>query len=46
MKTPPKRDIVVHENHYDMGKLKGEEEVSEIIEKYCGVKQLNRVCLF
>jgi nitroreductase len=43
VEPPPKRDIVVHENHYDLGKLKSEEEVREIIKKYSGVKDLNKL---
>ena len=43
VEPPPKRDIPVHENHYDLDKLKSEEEISEIIKKYCSVKHLNRL---
>jgi nitroreductase len=43
VKTPPKREIVVHENRFDMAKMKSEEELAGIFEEYCGVKQLNKV---
>jgi nitroreductase len=43
VEAPPKRDIVVHENRYNIGKLKNEEEVKEIINKYSVVKHLNKL---
>lgn len=43
VKAPPKRDIVTHENHYRLDKLKSEEQVTEIIRKYSAVKELNKV---
>ena len=43
VKAPPKRDIIVHENHYDLAKLKNEEEFDEILNKYCLIKRLNKI---
>lgn len=43
VEAPPKRDILIHQNRYDTGKLITEEEVSEIIKKYSAVKQLNKI---
>ena len=43
VEVPPKRDISVHENRYDLDKLKSEEEISEIINKYSSVKLLNKI---
>lgn len=41
--VPPKRDITVHENRYDMAKFKTEEEIAETIKEYCGIKHLNKI---
>ena len=41
--SPPKRDIVVHENRYDLAKLKSEEEIRESINEYSVVKHLDKI---
>ena len=43
VKAPSKRDISVHENRYDLDKLKSEEEISKIIKKYASVKLLSKL---
>jgi len=42
VKAPRKRDVVVHENCYDLAKLNSDEEVTEIIKKYSRFKNLNK----
>jgi hypothetical protein len=43
VKPLPKRDVPVHENRYDLDKLKSAEEISEIMKKYTNVKLLNKL---
>jgi nitroreductase len=42
VEAPPKRDIVTHEDHYSMDKLKSEKQVTETIRRYSAVKELNK----
>lgn len=42
-KAPPKRDIPVHENGFDMAKVKSEEELKQIFKEYCSVKELYKL---
>jgi nitroreductase len=40
---PSKRDVVIHENRFDINKLKDEKEISGIMNKYCIMKELNKI---
>jgi hypothetical protein len=40
---PPKKDIVVHENRFDMSKLKDEKKIWEEMNKHCTIKELNKI---
>lgn len=42
VKPPMKRKIMVHENRYDPGKFKSDEEIDEIIKEYSRFKSLNQ----
>lgn len=42
VKPPEKRDIIVHENLYDSGKRKTDEEINGIIKEYSRFKNLNK----
>lgn len=42
VKPPPKREVTVHENRYDPGKFKSDEEIDRIIREYSRFKNLNR----
>lgn len=44
--APMKRDIEVHENRYDISKLKTDDEVAEIIKKYSKIRELNKFRVF
>lgn len=44
--APIKRDIEVHEDCYDITKLKSDDEIVEIIIKYCKIKGLNKIRVF
>ena len=44
--APPKKDITIHEDRYDMSRLKTEKEISEILKKYCTVSGLHNVRAF
>lgn len=41
--APPKRDIIVHEDRYNMDKFKSEEEIGETMKEYCFIKHLNKM---
>jgi nitroreductase len=43
---PPKKDIDIHENRYDINKLKSKSEVEEILKKYCAVPGIRNIRAF
>jgi len=43
VKAPAKRDIPVHENRFDMSKVKGEEDLKQIFKEYCAIKELYKI---
>ena len=43
VEPPPKRDVVVHENGFDVRKMKSEEDLHEITNNFCTVKDLNKI---
>ena len=44
--SPPKRDIEVHKNFYDINKFKSDDEVVKIIKNCSKNKELNKIRLF
>jgi len=44
--TPPKNEVVVHENFFERGKLKSGAELTVIIDKYCTASGLNKIRAF
>jgi nitroreductase len=44
--TPPKNDVVVHENFFEIGKLKSEAELAVMIDNYCTASGLNKIRAF
>jgi hypothetical protein len=41
--SPSKRDIEVHENRFDISKLKDEKEINEIMDNHCIIRELNKI---
>jgi nitroreductase len=40
---PSKREVAIHENRFEISKLKDEKEISDIMNKYCIMKELNKI---